>query len=145
MPATSHYTVVFGADPDGASLVDQEQIDVWVAHWGQWLADLGDEPGMVAASVTVETAPDSGTRLRREVQTTDRDRAPGRRGDAREVVDSYPAGSATVKAMIAVTFSGAGRGLGRARDAEEVAAISAARIPWRVSPCMPPAPAPPGR
>jgi hypothetical protein len=131
VPATSHYTVVFGADPDGASLVDQEQIDLWVAHYGQWLAELGEEPGVVAASVTVETAPDSGTRLRREVQTNTDDRAPElAKAMLQEVVASYPAGSATVKAMIAVTFSGAGRGLGRARDAEEVARDLAARIPW---------------
>jgi len=48
MPTTGHYTVVFGTEPDGASLVDQEQIDVWVAHWGSWLASLADEPGVVA-------------------------------------------------------------------------------------------------
>ena len=81
--------------------------------------------------VTVETAPDSGTRLRREVQTNTDDCAPDlAKAMLQEVVDTYPAGSATVKAMIAVTFSGAGRGLGRARDAEEVARDLAARSPW---------------
>jgi hypothetical protein len=37
-PSTRHFTVVINAEPDGASLVDEEQIDIWVAHWGQWLA-----------------------------------------------------------------------------------------------------------
>src|SRR4051812_33856522 len=114
VPATGHFTVVFAADPDGASLVDDEQIDVWVAHWGQWLAALADEPGVVAVSVTIETAPASGTRLRREVEATlDDDAPPVARAMLREVIDTYPAGSATVKAMVAVTFSGAARGLGR--------------------------------
>jgi hypothetical protein len=131
VPATGHFTVVFAADPDGASLVDEEQIDHWVAHWGQWLAALGDEPGVVAASVTIETAPDSGTRLRREVESNLDHAAPDvAKAMLREVVETYPAGSATVKAMVAVTFSGAGRGLGRARDADEMARDLAARIPW---------------
>ena len=101
VPATGHFTVVFAADPDGASLVDDEQIDVWVAHWGQWLAALADEPGVVAVSVTIETAPDSGTRLRREVEGHLDPGAPSvARAMLREVVDTYPAGSATVKAMV---------------------------------------------
>src|SRR4051794_1402562 len=131
VPATGHFTVVFAADPDGASLVDDEQVDVWVAHWGQWLAALGDEPGVVAVSVTIETAPDSGTRLRREVEGHLDDGAPPvARAMLREVVETYPAGSATVKALVAITFSGAGRGLGRGRQAEEMSRDLAARIPW---------------
>src|SRR3954471_10832116 len=131
VPATAHFTVVFAADPDGASLVDDEQIDVWVAHWGQWLAALADEPGVVAVSVTIETAPDSGTRLRREVEgQLDPGAPPLARAMLREVVESYPAGSATVRALVAVTFSGAARGLGRARQADEMARDLAARIPW---------------
>ncbi|UYY83703.1 hypothetical protein OIT41_20800 (plasmid) [Arthrobacter sp. YA7-1] len=38
LPSTAHYTVVFGTQPDGASLVDPEQVDAWVANWGGWLA-----------------------------------------------------------------------------------------------------------
>ena len=68
VPATSHFTVIFSTEPDGASLVDPEQVDAWVANWGGWLAGLADEAGLDAAAVTVETAPDSGYRLRNEVQ-----------------------------------------------------------------------------
>ncbi len=67
VPATSHFTVIFSTEPDGASLVDPEQVDAWVANWGGWLAGLADEAGLDAAAVTVETAPDSGYRLRNEV------------------------------------------------------------------------------
>ena len=76
IPKRQHHTIVFTADPDGAALVDQADVDVWVARWGQWLAALGDEPGLVAVSVTVETAPDRGERLRREISATTRPDAP---------------------------------------------------------------------
>jgi hypothetical protein len=131
VPSTGHFTVVFSADPDGASLVDEEQVDAWVAHWGQWLAALGDEPGVVAVSVTIETAPDTGSRLQREVEHNLDAAAPEvAKAMLREVVQTYPAGSATVKAMIAITFSGAGRGWSRPREAGEVARDLAARLPW---------------
>ncbi|MBC7640403.1 MAG: hypothetical protein H7231_11550 [Rhodoferax sp.] len=43
----------------------QHGVDRLVAHWGAWLANLGLEEAVIGASVTVETAPDSGLRLRR--------------------------------------------------------------------------------
>lgn len=90
-PSTRHFTVVINAEPDGASLVDEDQIDVWVAHWGQWLASLGHEPGIVAASVTVESAPDTGIRLRREVSNNMQDGTPAiARAMLTEVVQTYP-------------------------------------------------------
>ena len=55
-------------EPDGAALVDQPQVDQWVAHYGQWLAALSQEPGLVACQVSVETAPDPGTRLRHAIR-----------------------------------------------------------------------------
>lgn len=130
VPTTAHYTVVFGTEPDGASLVDQEQIDGWVAHWGQWLASLGDEPGVVAAQVVVETAPDTGTRLSREVLGhIDPDAPAVAQEMLREVVRTYPVGSATVKAWVALTFTATTRGSGKRRDAEEMSRDLAARLP----------------
>jgi hypothetical protein len=32
VPTTSHFTVIFCTEPDGASLVDPEQVDAWVAN-----------------------------------------------------------------------------------------------------------------
>lgn len=130
VPATGHYTVVFAAEPDGASLVDQDQVDSWVAHWGAWLASLGNEPGLAAASVTVETAPDSGTRLRREVErNVDPDAPAVAQAMLREVVEVYPEGSATVKAWVALTFSAVTRSNGRRRDADEMGRELASRLP----------------
>ncbi|GAA2052076.1 hypothetical protein GCM10009800_45910 [Nocardiopsis rhodophaea] len=130
VPASSHYTVVIGTEPDGAALVDEDQIDGWVAGWGHWLANLGDEPGIEAASVTIETAPDTGTRLRREVMTSmDPEAPPFARAMLEETVDNYPTGSSTVKAYVAVTFAAAHRSGGKRRTPEEMGTELAARIP----------------
>lgn len=121
-PSQASYTVVVEAQPDGESLVDQEQIDIWVAHWGQWLALLGNEAGVEAASVTVETAPDTGHRLMQEVAARSDVNAPR---FAREVLDqivmTYPSGSATVRAWVAVTFSASSHAGGRKKKPDEMA------------------------
>lgn len=130
LPSSSDYTVVIVTDPDGSSLVDEEQIDIWVAEWGMWLANVGDEPGLAAASVTIETAPDTGLRLRREVQDRMQDDAPSfSRHLLHGVVDAYPSGSAVVRAYIALTFSAATRTGGRKRSANEMGRELATRIP----------------
>ncbi|WP_342746838.1 SCO6880 family protein [Georgenia soli] len=129
-PASGHYSVVLGAEPDGAALVDQEQIDAWVADWGHWLANLGDEPSLEAASVTIETAPDTGTRLRREVMTHMDPSAPEfARAMLTQAVERYPAGSSTVKAYVALTFTAAARAGAKKRTPEEMGHDLAARLP----------------
>ncbi len=128
VPATGHYTVIFAAQPDGASLVDQEQVDSWVAGWGEWLASLGEEPGVVAASATVETAPDTGTRLRSEVDAQIDPSAPAvAREVLREVVESYPVGSASINAWVALTFTASVRGT--RKRSREMAQDLASRVP----------------
>lgn len=129
-PAVGSYTVVFGTEPDGAALVDQEQIDSWVAEWGHWLSSLGDEQGIEAASVTIETAPDSGSRLRREVAMNIDPNAPAfARAVLDQAVAGYPEGSSTVKAFVALTFQGALRVGARRRAPDEMARELAARLP----------------
>lgn len=129
-PATGSYSIVIGTEPDGAALVDQEQINLWVADWGHWLANLGEEPGIEAASVTIETAPDTGTRLRREVATNLDDDAPAFAKEMLgEVVVSYPTGSSTVKAYVAITFNASHRSGARRRQVEEMGRELATRIP----------------
>ncbi|WP_434738960.1 SCO6880 family protein [Pseudarthrobacter defluvii] len=130
LPSTAHYTVVFGTQPDGASLVDPEQIDAWVANWGGWLASLSNEPAVVAASVTVETAPDSGARLRREVESNIHEDAPAiAKAMLREALETYPQGSATIRAWVTLTFSAAARAGGKRRTADEIARDLASRLP----------------
>ncbi|GHD46238.1 SCO6880 family protein [Mycetocola manganoxydans] len=130
VPSTSDYTVVIATEPDGAALVDREQVDVWVAEWGMWLASLGDEPGIEAASVTIETAPDTGTRLRREVTSRIDPSAPEfAKRILNDLVDQYPAGSATIKAYVALTFNAAARVGGKKRTPDEMGRELASRLP----------------
>ncbi|MGW2725091.1 SCO6880 family protein [Streptomyces sp. NPDC001492] len=129
-PSTSHHVVVLECEADGASLVDQEQVDQWVAHWGAWLARLAHEPGLVGASVTVETAPDSGIRLAHEVTSNLHDDAPAlARQMLGEVLTQYPAGSAQISTRLALTYSGAARGGHDRKDAGEMAVMLGNRLP----------------
>lgn len=129
-PVTKTYAVVIGTEPDGASLVDPEQVDMWVADWGHWLATLGDEPGLEGAAVTIETAPESGARLRREVELNiDPDAPPFAAQMLREVVATYPAGSSTVKAFVSLTFNAVSRKGAQPRKPDEMARELAARLP----------------
>ena len=130
IPATHDYTVVVATEPDGAALVDREQVEVWVAEWGRWLAALGDEPGIVAVSVTIETAPDTGTRLRREVLSRIDPNAPQfAKTILSELVEHYPAGSATIRAYVAITFNAAARVGGKKRTTEQMGRELASRLP----------------
>ncbi len=128
-PKQATYTVVLSSDPDGAALVDTEQIDIEVATWGRWLSGLADESGLIAASVTVETAPDPGTRLRREVTSRQSPSAPEFAANVLgDVMESYPSGSSTVRSFITATFKAAVHGTGRKRDADEMARVLATRM-----------------
>ncbi|NGO47326.1 SCO6880 family protein [Streptomyces ureilyticus] len=130
IPSTGHHTVVISCDADGAALVNEQQVDTWVAHWGQWLSALGAEPGLVAASVTVETAPDSGVRLQQEIAANAVAEAPRlARSMLREVLSAYPAGSAQIATRIALTYSGAARAGTPRRSAEDMAIHIGARLP----------------
>jgi hypothetical protein len=106
LPATRHFAVVIRVDPEGAQLVDVETADEWVACWGGWLAKLGHEANLEACSVTVETAPDPGSRLAAEVDAMLTDDAPAlSRAVLTEAAASYPHGSAAVTAYVTLTFS----------------------------------------
>jgi hypothetical protein len=130
IPATNHHTVVVACDADGAALVDERQIDTWVAHWGQWLSSLGSEPGLVAASVTVETAPDPGVRLQQEIGANAAADAPElAQTMLRDVLTTYPTGSAQISTRIALTYSGAARPGAPRRNVEDMAVHIGTRLP----------------
>lgn len=133
-PSTRTYTAVLTTEPDGASLVDPEQIDEWVADWGHWLANLADEPGIEACAVTIETAPDTGHRLRQEVMSSTDPNAPAfARKMLAEVVDLYPAGSNIIKAYVTLTFSSVSAVTGKKRSDTEMGRDLAARLPGLTS------------
>jgi hypothetical protein len=125
------YSIVLGCEPDGGSLVDPDQADVWVAAWGEWLARLSHEPALRGASVVVETAPDPGTRLANEVLPRIRpDAPPAARAVMEEVVERYPDASSEMHTYITLTY---GLPQGRKRDLEEVLTDLAIRIPGLLS------------
>ncbi|MEV7345452.1 SCO6880 family protein [Streptomyces sp. NPDC093544] len=121
------YTIVLGCEPDGGSLVDPDQIDNWVASWGQWLARLSSEPGLRGASVVVETAPDTGTRLANEVlPRITPDAPPAARAVMEEVVQRYPSASSEMHTYLALTY---GMPPGQKRRTEDILTDLAIRIP----------------
>jgi hypothetical protein len=106
LPTRGHYAVVFNVEPEGSSLVDQEQQDQWVARFGGVLNHLSDEPGVIACQVTIESVPDTGRALHDYVERRIDAQAPAIAQDVlRELGRSYPSGAAQVKAWVSLTFS----------------------------------------
>ncbi|KPI12112.1 hypothetical protein OK074_2733 [Actinobacteria bacterium OK074] len=126
-PARNLYTIVLGCDPDGGGLVDPDQVDVWVALWGDWLARLSHEPGLRGAAVIVETAPDPGTRLANEVlPRIQPDAPPAARAVMEEVVERYPTASSEMHTYVTLTYAIPG---GQKRKKDDVITDLAIRIP----------------
>ncbi|MGW1505622.1 SCO6880 family protein [Streptomyces mirabilis] len=130
-PQRDLYTIVLGCDPDGGSLIDPDQVDVWVALWGEWLARLSHEPGLKGATVIVETAPDPGTRLAHEVLPRIHPDAPAAaRAVMEEVVDRYPSASSEMHTYVTLTY---GNPAGQKRKKEDVITELSIRIPGLLS------------
>ncbi len=104
-PKEGNYTVVLRAEPQGSALVGQAQVDTWVSGWARWLGELGQTGDIVGTAVVIDTSPDSGERLRAEVNHLLVDDAPPL---AREILlqtaAEYPTGSAVMSARVAITF-----------------------------------------
>ncbi|MFF5148109.1 SCO6880 family protein [Streptomyces sp. NPDC013157] len=130
-PGRNTYTIVLGCEPDGGSLVDPDQTDVWVAAWGHWLARLSHEPQLRGATVIIETAPDPGTRLANEVLPRIKEDAPAAaQAVMREVVERYPSASSEMHTYIALTY---GMAPGQKRSQSEIITELAIRIPGLLS------------
>lgn len=118
-------SVVMSVSPEGGGLTDQDTVDRQVALWGMWLGDLGGQMGVAQASVCVETIPDSGDRLRREVSSRMSDQAPlAARQILERVVDDYGQGAARVRAWITITFDPSKMGTSAKKRDQVVSRIS---------------------
>jgi len=116
-PAIEHYSIVFQTEATGAEMVNQSVTDNEVAHHGGWLAQLSQEADVVAAAVTVETAPDPGTRLVRMMNRHRQDDAPEFSGATMdEIAQKYPVASSSITTRVAVTFNGKPRAGEQARS-----------------------------
>lgn len=128
-PSTSSFTIILSTQPEGAALVDPEQIDAWVARWGDWLGNLGNQPSLEAASVTIETAPESGIELERELTENVQPNAPAfARAVMNDIGEHYPLGGAQIRAYVAMNFKAIGALGGRKRTAEEMGRFLAPQI-----------------
>jgi len=86
-------------------LVDREQAATWVANWGGWLSSLGYLPIVRWATVTVDTAPASGSQLADYVIARISPHAPSSaRRVLQQLVDVSPAAAADVETRVSITF-----------------------------------------
>lgn len=128
-PSTDTYAVTFVSQPEGGSTVDQDQLDQWVANWGVWLASRGSESGVVGVNATLETAPDTGTRLRRQVESRlDEGSSAFSRAMLTQLVDENPLAAPRITGYVTVVWSGATRASGRRRNVDEMGTYLATRV-----------------
>lgn len=124
------YTVVLEAFPDGDALIDEDRLCRYVDHWGAWLSDRSLDETIKAASVVVESAPDTGMRLNRLLNTKRDDSSPGfATAVTNAISQEYSAGSPQVSVKVSVTFDGRDLGSGKDRGTAEMAEDIGARLP----------------
>jgi hypothetical protein len=129
-PTTNTVTAVLETSPEGGSLVDERTVDLWVAEWGNFLSAAGQEASMVGLSVTIETAPDPGTRLANELHRRMSVRAPElARSVLDEILASYPRGAATTTSRVALSWSCSPRVGTKRRSPKAMGAEIARRLP----------------
>ena len=127
IPGARHWAVVLRVAAQAGALVDPDTKDVWVAHWGEYQAQLGQEGGVVQAAAVVETVPDPGSALAAHVASLIRQDAPPFAVQVqRAAAVELPAGVAETIGYVALTFSERGLGVTRGRGGERGAAQAAA-------------------
>jgi hypothetical protein len=86
-------------------LADPAESAVWVANWGSWLAGLGYLPTVSHVAVTVDSAPDPGTRLADHITRRILPTAPASAQRVlRQLVATAPAAAADVETRVSITF-----------------------------------------
>jgi hypothetical protein len=124
---TGRLTASVKAAPVGTVLADQDRTDLWIGSFAQWQASLGYEPTIEWVSITVESAPSSGTELADYVaDRLDPTAPPVARELMTEIAESHRGSTADISVRVNLTFQPQ-----RARptpkdDAERVAEVSRA-------------------
>ena len=98
-------TVTLRCAAQSTWLADPDQAAAWVSNWGGWLAGLGHIPIVRWVAVTVDTAPDSGTRLADYI--TGRLAPDGPAAAVRvlqQLVAAAPQAAADVQTTVSITF-----------------------------------------
>jgi len=100
-----HYTVTLHCAATSTWLANPDEGDTWVATWGAWLAALGHHVAVHHVAVTVDSAPDPGTRLADTISRRILPTAPASAvAILRELVTTSPAVSADVDTRVSITF-----------------------------------------
>ena len=130
LPSAGVFSVSLAVEPDGAAMVDQKDIDQWVANWGGFLAMMGrEEEGLIGVSVTVETSPGSGLRLRHEIESSLSANASAVAAQMlTEAALTYPTGVSETRAWVTFSFSAAARAGMRRRTPDEMISYFSSKI-----------------
>jgi hypothetical protein len=103
--ALAEMTATFRCASASTWLADPETANTWVASWGGWLAGLGYQPMIRHIAVTVDTAPDQGTKL---ADYWTRRGIPDAPASAlrvlNQLVEQAPAAAADVETRVSITF-----------------------------------------
>lgn len=128
-PSPKHYSVAIECLPPGTSGVDHATIDLQAAYWGGWLSELSREPDLIGAAVVIESAPDTGHRLRSAALRGIVQDAPQVSVQVlQDVVDRAPTSSAQIATRVVLTFSGKRRE-GKSVTVDEMAEDIGIRLP----------------
>lgn len=124
-----YFTIVLQSEPEGSQLVDQEVVDLQVARYGQFLNSLSDEVGLHTVTVTLESEPENGLHLRREVLGhIDENASEFAKQTMQEIVENYPVNSSSINSYVALTYSMAELKADR-RQIEDILHDIVARVP----------------
>lgn len=98
-------TITWRCAAQSTWLADQEQAAAWVGNWGSWLAGLGHQQMVRHVAVTVETAPDTGSRLADHVAARLAPAGPpAARRILAQLVEASPRAAADVATWVSVTL-----------------------------------------
>ncbi len=101
---TGLMSVTFLLSSAGTLLADRDTADGYVSSWGAMLASFADVPSIRWAAVTVETTPDAGGSLRRDLDSRlDPDAPEWARAVMADLVEAAPAGAARVSTRLTLT------------------------------------------
>lgn len=126
---TGRLSASLRVSPVGTVLADEGQTDLWIGSYAAWLAALGYEPTVEWTSITVESAPSTGTELADYVAERLDPAAPAiARETMTEVAEAHRGATADISVRVSLTFQPQ-----RARpqprdDAERVAEVSRALV-----------------
>ncbi|WP_433501743.1 SCO6880 family protein (plasmid) [Sphaerimonospora sp. CA-214678] len=122
---TGHLTATLRVVATSPWLADRDDADTWVACWGGWLASLGHVPTVRWVSVTVETAPEPGSRLADTIAASVDPASPdAARAILAQLVASAPAAAAHVDTRVSITFDPKASPLALSTLAEAAAEVS---------------------